>query len=160
MKWVRVLAALIVCAAITGCLGTKGTASFSGGSAIAAPADPALDPCKLLTQAEASAALGLKVSPGRTIKNLMDTTTCAFATPAGDDLTIAIESPDFYNGVAANGGVPVQGIGAKALWLHMPWSNELYVLKDHSLVHVSFPGHATGLSPAMIMAGKQIASRM
>lgn len=171
MKWLRVLASLLAFAAITGCSGSKATASgaqgasgsarASGGGSTASPiARAPLDPCKLLTQREASAAAGVQVRAGKPVPNLLDTTTCDFDTPANDQLTITEEPMDLYDSFAVTGGTSIRGIGEKAQWENIFGSVHLLIVEHGRMVEVIFPQKATSLSPAMTEAGKQIASRM
>lgn len=158
-----VLALLALAAFACGC--SKSNSAESGpATAPSAPAARAAsakiaNPCKLLTQAEASAAIGAKVGPGQ-LTNTGMTMRCRFFTPSQDELFLDASGTDLFDTYAHTGAVPVSGMGDKALWAHSEIGSWLYIVKGSNMITLGVPRTISSMTPAIQQAGKLIASRM
>jgi hypothetical protein len=131
----------------------KGADSKSGSASLA-------NPCTLLTQAEASAALGMQFGAAEMIDNKKLGKRCRFAT-SGDELFIDISD---NNGLADSyahlpDATPVKGLGDKAVWMpgHIPI---LCIVKGNTLVNIGFPPSVKSLTPGARKVAELVASRM
>jgi hypothetical protein len=135
----------------------EGAGQTDTGDATAEPqvaATPAsIDPCTLVTSAEAAAALGLaEVKTGRpaSVNNPPSLVTCLYTPASGEAMSVlnvmlhreasaseANSRFDFMKGSFADmgGAVDVAGPGEKAVWL--PGGKQLWVLKGADLLGVS-----------------------
>lgn len=138
-------------------------ASPSAAKAPAAPAAAAIaDPCKLLTQDEASAALGEHTGQGELKHFGSITTRCSFYSPSTQkELFLDVSNPGLFDAATHLGATPVAGIGDKALWQSDAHSSFLFIEKDGKVINMGgLPGGMATPSPAVQQAGKAIASRM
>lgn len=125
----------------------------------AAAGAPITDPCKLLTQDEASAAMGAKVRPGQ-LTHPGPGPRCRFLTPSFAELYIDVSTPTLFNAYVQMGATPVAGIGDKAYWNHDQFGSWLHIAKGGNLVTLGLPTTIASMTPAVEHAGKLIASRM
>lgn len=134
--------------------------------AAAAPTVPAAaaitDPCKLLSQDEASAALGERTGPGQLKQFGKLTTRCSFHAPSTQhELFLDVSNPGLFDAATHLGATPVAGIGDKALWQSDAHSSFLFIEKNGRVIDMGgMPGGSATPSPAVQQAGKLIASRM
>lgn len=130
--------------------------------ASAAPAVAIADPCKLLTQDEAAAALGKRTGPGELKQFGSITTRCSFYSPSTqEELFLDVSNPGLFDAAAHLGATPVAGIGDKALWQSDAHSSFLFIEKDGKVINLGgLPGGMATPSPAVQQAGKLVASRM
>lgn len=169
MKFFRAVTVLALLAAVCACSGTKNSAAEpSGLQAQAAPTARIADPCKLLTQAEASEAIGAKLGSGD-LKHFGIVTRCTYYSLATDQklfLDVHNETapePDavlFDSYTHMPNVKPVSGIGDQALWSHSEIGSWLDILKAGRLVQIGLPHTVTTITPAVEKAATQIASRM
>lgn len=166
MRSLAMVAAAIVIAFACGCSGSKPAAtdaSNQGAAASAAAPAPSratiADACKLLTQDEASAVMGVKMNPGESL-HLQTGPRCRFLSKALDELAIDVIDGGMYNSYAQLADKQVSGMGEKTLWSHDQFGSHLFVLKSGNLAIVSLPKSIATVTPAVETAGKQIASRM
>lgn len=175
MKLMRVMTGAIALALICACSGTKaGPAQAASATTTAQPAPAARipNPCKLLTQAEASEAIGAKVDPGE-LKQFGAVTRCSFYNKQDREREVFLDVhndtatvPDsvlFEASTHSPDAKPVSGIGDQALWYHSDdrfGGTSLDILKGGRFVHVILPRTIKTLTPAVEKAGKLIASRM
>lgn len=141
----------------------------SSAAASPARATPIADPCTLLTQAEASAAAGVTLSPGQT-RRFGVVTRCTFtdrADPSREVLldvqneTAPVADPELFDSYTHLPDVQrVSGIGDQALWVHNEIDSEVDILKGGRLVEMKVPRSVTTMTPAITTAAKAIASRM
>jgi hypothetical protein len=127
------------------------------------------DPCKLLTQAEASEAMGASLEPG-VLRRFGVITRCTFSNKRVPEqdlfLDVHNETAPESDSVLFDGytHVPdiqhVAGIGDQALWAHSELSTRLDIFKGGRLVEVGLPRTVATMTPALEKAGKLIASRM
>jgi len=145
----------------------------------AASAPRITDPCKLLTQVEASEAAGRKLNPGE-LERFGGITRCTFPDPTDSEGQIFLDvhgetapvadAALFDSYLHAPNGKPVSGIGDQAVWSHseMPSPSgrsvmkftSLDILKGGRLVEVRLPGSMTTITAGVEKAGKLIAGRM
>lgn len=127
------------------------------------------DPCKLLTQAEASEAMGAGLEPG-VLKRFGVITRCTFSNKRVPEQDLFL---DVHNETAPESDsvlfdsythMPdiqhVSGIGDQALWAHSELSTRLDIFKGGRLVEVGLPRTVATMTPALEKTGKLIASRM
>ena len=136
----------------------KGAADLKSGSA------SLVNPCTLLTQAEASAALGIQFGAAEMIDNKKLGKRCRFAT-GDDELFIDISDntglADSY--ALLPNVVSVKGLGDKALWMPGRWETEnklLCIVKHNILVNIGFPPSVKSLTPGARKVAELVASRM
>jgi hypothetical protein len=165
MKFVRVMVIGGALASACACSGTK-----AGGTTAQAPSAPRIpDPCRLLTQAEASEAIGTKLDAG-TLKRFGIITRCAYYNSRTREQelfmdvhneTAPVADPALFDSYTHMPDVkPVSGIGDQALWSHSEIGSGLDILKGGRLVQVGLPRTMTTMTPAVERAARVIASRM
>lgn len=169
MRSIATAAAVIVIAFACGCSGSKPAATdasnHSNGGASASAAAPAqskstiADACKLLTQDEASAVMGVKMNPGQSFL-LQTGPRCRFLSKAQDELAIDVIDGGLFSSYAQLADKPISGVGEKAVWSHDQFGSHLFILKGGNLAVVSLPTSTATVTPAVETAGKQIAGRM
>lgn len=175
MKLVRVMVVASALASTCACSGTKpGPGQPADASTAGQPASVARipDPCKLLTQAEASEAIGAKLDAGE-LKQFGAITRCSFYNKQDreQELFLDVQNetatvPDaalFDASTHGPGTKPVLGIGDQALWYHSDdrfGGTSLDILKGGRFVHVILPRTIATMTPAVEKAGKLIAGRM
>jgi hypothetical protein len=164
MSSLRIFVVVILVGLIAGCSGTKNSSAASGNSAVAShPRAAAIaNPCKLLTQQEASAVMGAPVrGPGELVHIQNVGARCRFFTKSEDELFLDATDDSLYDTYSHLGGVPVPGIGGDgAMWLHSQVGSYLYIKKDGNMITMGMPRTITTVTPAVIAAGKAIASGM
>jgi hypothetical protein len=169
MKFFQAITVLTLFAAVCACSGTKnGAAEPASTSAPAAQTVRIADPCKLLTQAEASEAIGAKLGPGE-LKRMGIITRCGYHNRARElELFLDVHNetapePDavlFDSYTHMPNVKPVSGIGEGALWSHSDFGSHLDILEGGKLVEMGLPRTLTTITPAVEKAATQIASRM
>jgi hypothetical protein len=144
------------------------TWGYSGCWAEAASSARIADPCKLLTQAEASAALSAALGPGE-LKRMGIITRCAYSNAAADQkifLDVQNETAPVTDAALFDSfthmpdAKPVSGIGDQALWGHSEYATSLFILKGGKVVAVGLPRTVAAMTPGIEKAAKLIASRM
>lgn len=140
--------------------GIAAVASFACPAiANAASAHPIADPCKLLTQAEVSAALGMKFRAGELTHPGLPR--CRFLTASQDEVFIDVVDPSMFDAYAhAPGTTPLPGIGDKALWAHDQFSSDIYIVKGGNMVTIGLPRTVSKMTPAVANVAELVASRM
>ena len=151
------------------CSGSKTGPEPADRTAQAAAVARITDPCKLLTQAEASELIGAKLDPGE-LKRLGIITRCAFYNKAAQELGVFLDvhnesapEPDavlFESYTHMPNANPVSGIGDQALWSHSEIGSGLDILKGGRLVQMGLPRTIASMTPAVEKAARLIASRM
>ena len=175
MKQFRAVAFIVVLSVVFGCSGCKSktadqTASQTNSSgASAAPTSPRItDPCKLLTQEEASAAIGEKLGPPE-LKDMGVVMRCAFRIQStGHELfldvqkpTATVADPVLFDSLSHGpDSKPVSGMGEGATWSHSEYATFLYILKGGNMVAIGLPRTTATMTPEVEKAGKLVASRM
>jgi hypothetical protein len=170
MKTVRVIVAIFVLALPCACSKKQADtpATASPAAAAARPA-PIADPCRLLTQDEASEAAGAKLSPGET-RRFGSITRCSFfnkADPSREVMldvqneTASVPDDQLFDSYTHMPDVhAVSGIGDQALWVHNEIASGFTILKGGHMVEMKLPRSVDPLSPPAQQAAKAIASRM
>ncbi|WHZ18285.1 MAG: hypothetical protein OJF55_000434 [Rhodanobacteraceae bacterium] len=123
----------------------------------AASAHPIANPCKLLTQAEISVALGMKFGAGELTHPGLPR--CRFLTASQDEVFIDVVDPGMFDAYA-HGATPMAGIGDKALWAHDRFSSDVYIVKGGNMVTLGLPRSVSRMTPALANLAKLVASRM
>lgn len=174
MKALRVIAILGALAMFCRCNGksTEPTQQSSQGSntgAVKAAGPRIGDPCKLLTQAEASDAINTRLGPGE-IKTFRGITRCAFFNSGNREEEIwldvqndsaVVDDRTLFDSLSHGPDVKlVAGIGDQALWSHSQIGTFLYILKAGNMVAIGLPRTMAAMTPAVEKSGKLIASRM
>jgi hypothetical protein len=166
MRSVAISAAVIVIAFACGCSGSKPVASDASNQGATSSATAPVqnkstiaDACTLLTQEEASAAMGVQMNPGQSF-HLQTGPRCRFLSKAQDELGIDVIDGGMFSSYAQLADKQVSGIGDKAAWSHDQFGSHLFILKSGNLAVVSLPKSIATVTPAVETAGKQIASRM
>lgn len=171
MKLARVIAIAVALASACACSNNKPAPEQGGPSTNVQAASVAriADPCKLLTQAEASEVLGANLDPG-VLKRFGVITRCTFYNKhvSGQELFLDVHNetaPEtdsaLFDGYTHMPGIkPVSGIGDQALWSHDELSTRLAILKGGRMVEVGLPRTISAMTPAIEKAAKLIASRM
>lgn len=118
------------------------------------------DPCQLLTQAEASAAMGAPVGPGERTLPRPAHPRCRFFTKDQDELAIDVDDLALFDSYAHLGSQPVPGIGDKALWAHNEFSTQVVIVKGNTMIDLILPRTITMMTPAIQKAARLIASRL
>lgn len=146
---------------------TSSAASSSAASPVRAT--PIADPCKLLTQAEASAAAGATLNPGET-RRFGIVTRCSFFNPADpprevlldvQNETAPVSDSELFDSYTHMPDVQkVSGIGDQALWVHNQIDSEVDIMKGGHLVQMKVPRSIAAMTPAVENAAKAIASRI
>lgn len=161
----RTIAVLAVVAGLAGCSSSKSTAtSSSGSSSSAAKGTPAAaftikDPCRLLTQEEASTIMGAKVGPGET-HNIPPVIRCGYFTKSQDELFLDVSGTETFDDSPAAGFTPVAGVGDKAAWQHDQFGSHLTIVKGPNMITLGLPPSVHMDNAAVEKFGKLIASRM
>jgi hypothetical protein len=148
----RRLPGLLLIAALAG-------AGCSG--AARAASTPIANPCRLLTIAEASVALGENLVRSD-VQHFGPIIRCRFFNASGDEpLWLDAADAETFEGLAHLPDVePVSGIGDRALWQHNELATFLYVLKGGKMVSIGLPRTLSSVTPAIRQAAKVIADRM
>lgn len=160
----RIIAVMTVIVALAGCSNSKrtvtgGPASSSSSPKASAAAFTIKDPCRLLTQDEASTIMGAKVGPGET-HNIPPVIRCGYFTNSQDELFLDVSGTETFDGSPAAGFTPVSGVGDKAAWQHDQFGSHLTIVKGPNMVTLGLPPSIHMDSAAMEKFGKLIASRM
>lgn len=163
MRSFRIIVVLGALVFTAGCHSSKSAAPTQATTSVAT-ANPAShtisDPCKLLSQSEASAALGEKLDAGK-LKHFGPDTRCQFFAGENEDLFLDVADPSMFEALAhGSDAKPVSGIGDKALWQHNEYATFLHILKGGNLVSMGLPRTMSNMTPGVENAGKLIASRM
>lgn len=148
--------------------GTETAAS----TAAATPAAPRItDPCKLLTQAEAEAAIGAKLQPGQ-LKDMGSLIRCAFRNQnidnADQNIFLDVQKPTatvsdavlFDSFTQAPDSKLISGMGDQAVWSHSVYASFLYIMKGGNMVAIGIPRQIATVTPEVEKAGKLVAGRM
>lgn len=166
MRCMATAAAVIAIALGCGCSGSKPAASGDANQGTSASAAAPVqsrstiaDACKLLTQDEASAVMGVKMSPGQSF-HLQTGPRCRFLSKAQDELGIDVIDGGLFSSYAQLADKPVSGMGDKAAWAHDKFGSHLFILKGSNLAVMSLPTSIATITPAVETAGQRIASRM
>lgn len=175
MKFFQTITVLALLAAVCACSGTKNSAAGpssaaepSSANAPAAQTARIADPCKLLTQVEASEAIGAKLGPGE-LRRMGIITRCTYYNRATDQklwLDVHNETASEPDAVLFDSYThmpnvkPVSGIGDQALWSHTDLGSDLDILKGGRLVLMGLPPTITTITPAVEKAATLIAGRM
>lgn len=122
-----------------------------------APVHPIANPCKLLTQAEVSAAMGMKFRAGELTHPGLPR--CRFLTASSDEVFIDVVDPSMFDAYA-HGATPLPGIGDKALWAHDQFSSDIYIVKGGNMVTLGLPRNITRMTPALAKLARLVATRM
>lgn len=127
----------------------------------AAAAAPIANPCKLLTPAEASAAIG-RTLVRSDVQHYGPITRCRFFDAAGDEpLWLDAADAATFEGLEHLPGVqPVVGIGDRALWQHDELATFLHILKGGDMISMGLPRTLATLTPGVQKAAKLVAGRM
>lgn len=161
---ILLLTPLAFAAGCSGSAGSASTASAAGqatASATARPSAPIENPCRLLTRAEASAAIG-QTLVRKDVQHYGPVTRCRFFNAAGDE-PIWLDAADAgtFEGLTHMPDMrPVSGIGDQALWQHDELSTFVYILKGGNMVSMGLPRTLATMTPAVTKAAKLVASRM
>lgn len=115
------------------------------------------NPCKLLTQAEVSAALGMKFGAGQLTHPGLPR--CRFLTASDDEVFIDVVDPAMFDAYA-HGATPLSGIGDKALWAHDRFSSDIHIVKGGNMVTLGLPRTISQMTPALAKLAKLVAARM
>ena len=172
MKLVRVMVIGGAFASACACSGAKpgpAQAAVAGTTAQADSAPRIADPCKLLTQAEASEAIGTKLEAGE-LKRFGGITRCVFYNNRDNQQLVLLDvrnessptsdSGDFESDSHNPNAKPVPGIEDQAFWFHNELGSSLEIFKGGRLVRVTLPRRMTTMTPALEKAARLIASRM
>lgn len=150
-------------AAATGCSRSPGKTSAAPGDQAAATAHsaPISDPCKLLTQAEASAAIG-QTLVRHDVQHYGPITRCRFFNAAGDEpLWLDAADGSVFDGLAHLPDVKsVSGIGDRALWQHNELATFVHILKGGNMVSMGLPRAVSDMTPEVEQAAILVARRM
>lgn len=175
MNLVRIVTLITVIGAICSC--SKGKVKADTASGIAAEANPSTvhaasariaDPCKLLTQAEASEAVGAKLGAGE-LRHFGTVNRCAFYDPTKEEKlwldvqneTAHVPDSQLFDSFAHGPDVKmISGIGDRAIWDHSQIGTFLYVLKGETMVAIGLPRTMATMTPAVEKAARLIAGRM
>ncbi len=123
-------------------------------------AAPITNPCTLLTQAEATEVIGKKLGPGE-LTHPFTGARCRFiATPSMEELYLDVATPTLFAAYQEMGPTKVPGIGDSALWIHSDVGSYLHIQKGSNYITLGLPKTFTTMTPAVVKAGKLIASRM
>lgn len=127
----------------------------------AAGATPISNPCKLLTPAEASAAVGQTLVRSD-VQRYGPVTRCRFFNASGDEpfWLDAADAATFEGLEHLPDAKPVAGIGDRALWQHDEISTFLHILKGGNMISMGLPRTLATLTPAVQKAAKLVADRM
>lgn len=117
------------------------------------------NPCRLLTQAEISAALGTRFGAGQLTNNWAGPR-CRFFTASQHEVFIDVVDPSLFDAYAHSADAVLPENGGQALWQHTSYQSYLYILKDGNLVTVGLPRSLTVPTPAVRRLAQLIASRM
>lgn len=147
-----------------GCSGSSGNAPAAGGtqaSGAQRQSVPISDPCKLLTRAEASAAVG-KTLVRNDVQKFGPVTRCRFFDAGGNEPTwLDVEDAATFDGLTHMPDVtPVSGVGDQALWQHNELATFVHILKGSNTVSMGLPRTVSTMTPAVEKAAKLVASRM
>ena len=156
---VTTLAAILLLIALALALSPTENASAGNMQAHAASAARIANPCRLLTQAEISAALGTRFGAGQ-LTNTGAGPRCRFFTASQHEVFIDVVDPALFDAYAHSADAVLTGIGYKVLWQHTSYQSYLYILKDGNLVTVGLPRSLSVPTPAVRRLAKLIASRM
>ena len=127
----------------------------------AAAAAPIVNPCKLLTPAEASAAIGQTLVRSD-VQHYGPITRCRFFNAAGDEpfWLDAADAATFEGLEHLPDAKPIAGIGERALWQHDQLSTFLHILKGGNMISMGLPRTLATLTPGVQKAEKLLAGRM
>jgi hypothetical protein len=142
----------------------------SSNTSVAQATSPRIaDPCKLLTQNEASEAISTRLGPGE-MKTFRGVTRCAFFNTQNreEELWLDVQNETavvtdvvLFDSLSHGPDVkPVSGIGDRALWAHSQIGTFLYILKGGNMLAIGLPRTMAAMTPAVEKAGKLMASRM
>ena len=165
MRYSRLIVLLVTSLAFAaGCSGSAGSATAAGGtqaSATQPQSVPISDPCKLLTRAEASAAVG-KTLVRNDVQKYGPVTRCRFFDAGGDEpIWLDVEDAATFDGLTHLPDVtPVSGIGDQALWQHSELATFVDILKGGNTVSMGLPRTLSTMTPAVEKTAKLVASRM
>ncbi|HEY0396423.1 MAG TPA: hypothetical protein VGD01_18245 [Candidatus Elarobacter sp.] len=132
--------------------------------ASAAPLSPpaasaAVDPCKLVTTAEASAAMGTRSLPGAPHKGRTGSSCRYYSADHKMNVFVQAIGPGDLQGAGQLGGKNVSGIGDQAIWA----SGSLFIRKGGNFAQVGLyrsAGSMEHMDPQIVPLGKVAASRM
>lgn len=149
-----------------GCSGSPAnTVAARGAQTSPSPAQPTSpsisDPCKLLTLAEASAAMG-KPLVRNDVQHYGPVTRCRFFDAGGDEpIWLDVADAATFDGLTHMPGMkPVSGIGDQALWQHDELTTFVHILKGGNMVSMGLPRTLSTMTPAVTKAARLVASRM
>lgn len=176
MKLVQMMILGVALASACACSSAKPSPDQAAASGTtvqaAAPAARIADPCKLLTQAEASEAISAQVGAGE-LKQFGIITRCSFYNKrdSQQELLLDVQNENapvadsvlFDSSSHGPDAKPVPGIGDQALWFHSEGfggGTSLDILKGGRLVHIILPRTIKTMTPAVEKAARLIAGRM
>ena len=122
---------------------------------------PLADPCKLLTQEEAAAAIGRSVTRSD-LQHYGRVNRCRFFSADGDEpIWLDAEDAAMFDAVAhLPDAKPLSGIADQAFWQHNELSTFVHILKNGRMVSMGLPRTMSTLTPEAEKAAKLVASRM
>ena len=154
----RSLAATAIFALVGACSSVEAAEPAAAPHCLATAA-PITDPCTLLTQAEATEVMGKKLGAGELTHPFMGTR-CRFITPTFEELYLDVATPTLFAAYREMAGTKVSGIGDSAIWIHSEVGSYLHIQKGTTYITLGLPKTFTTMTPAVVKAGKLIASRM
>jgi hypothetical protein len=164
MRYSRFVVLLVTPLALaTACSGSAGSTSAAPVAQASSthPSTPISDPCRLLTPAEASPAVG-QVLVRSDVQHYGPVTRCRFFNAGGDEpIWLDVTDASTFDGLAHLPDVkPVSGIGDQALWQHNELATFVHILKDGNTVSMGLPRTLSSMTRAVESAAKLVASRM
>lgn len=168
MRYIRLLFAVIVSSAfMTGCSGSDENTSAGASAAQPSPSTAQRssasisDPCRLLTLAEASAAVG-ETLERNDVQHYGPVTRCRYFNAGGDEpIWLDVEDADTFEGLAHLPDVkPVSGLGDRALWQHNELATFVHILKGGNTASMGLPRTLSTMTPAVNKAAQLVARRM
>lgn len=138
-----------------------GPAAPADASRAAAARAPVANPCSLLSQDEASRAVGRKLVRSD-LQHYGPVTRCRFFSADGDEpVWLDAEDAAVFEGLAhVPDAKPVGGIADQALWQHSETGTFLHILKGGRLISMGLPRTLAALTPEVETAAKLVAMRM
>ena len=136
--------ASVACAALT----TSATASAG-----------ALNPCALVTTAEASSAMGTGSLPGKAHTSRRSTSCRYYSSDHTKNVFVQTSGAEDMIGAGQLGGKPVAGIGDKAIWA----AGSIFVQKGGKYMQVGLYRSAASMEkmdPQIVPLAKTVAGRM
>ena len=168
MRYAKFVFVFVISSALmAGCSGSSGNTSAAPSAAQPSPSTAQRsslsisDPCRLLTLAEASAAVG-ETLVRNDVQHYGPVTRCRFFNGGGDEpIWLDVEDADTFDGLTHLPDVkPVSGIGDRALWQHNELATFVHILKGGNMVSMGLPRTLSTMTPAVNKAAQLVAGRM